>query len=269
MEYYFFTFVLNNTASLEPYVTVSFFTKKGCIEIMKLELTEIAKCLDLPINTIERWVRQGRMPIRKSGSVCIFKKIVLEKWAKKHNIGFTLPPRNKLETETETETAESIPLETDETLTAAMKRGGVHHISGDTVEDILKKASTMVPCLDQNEQKILFDKLLEREKLTSTGIGKGVAIPHPRTPISDKTRPPVIATFFLKDPVDFGAIDDKPVTVMFVIICPSVQSHLHLLSMVSFCVREDSFISFLNTLPKSDDFYSTISTTEKELEKRR
>jgi len=234
---------------------------------MKLELTEVAKCLDLPVNTIERWVRQGRMPIRKSGSVCIFKKVVLEKWAKKHNIGFTLPPRNLADTKTEA--VEKIPAETDETLTAAMKRGGVHNISGDSVDGILKKASQKIPCLNDEEKDILFEKLIEREKLTSTGIGKGVAIPHPRTPISDETIPPVIATFFLTPPVDFGAIDDKPVTVMFVIICPSVQSHLHLLSMISFCVREDSFISFLNTLPDPDEFYLTISDTEKELEKRR
>ncbi len=232
---------------------------------MKLELTEIAQCLNLPINTIERWVRQGRMPVRRTGSLCIFKKVVLEKWAIKHNITFSLPSRDN----TNSKQAETEQEEDNNTLTAAIKRGGFHHISGDCVEDILKTASEKVPNLSKKEQSILFDKLIEREQLTSTGIGKGIAIPHPRTPMSDEKKPPVIATFFLNNGIDFKAIDDKPVTIMFVIICPSVQSHLHLLSMISFCVRKDSFVEFINMRPQPEEFYTKISEIEKELEKSR
>lgn len=231
---------------------------------MKLELSVIADCLNLPVNTIERWVRQGRMPVRRSGSVCIFKKAVLEKWAKSHNIDFKLPPKNSTNDEKETDKTP----DNDNSLTAAMKRGGIYHISGETVEAVLQKAAGSISCFSKDEQATLYERLLERESLTSTGIGKGVAIPHPRTPMSDENSPTVIATFFLDKPVDFRAIDDKPVSVMFIIVCPDVQSHLQLLSMISFCVRDDAFVSFLNTKPEPDAFFDRIDTIEQKLEKR-
>lgn len=230
---------------------------------MKLELIELAQCLELPANTIERWIRQGRMPIRKTGTVCIFKKAVLEKWAVKHNIKFTPPSRE----ETEPETAEKTTADLTNSLTAAMRHGGLHRISGETIEDVLKTAAENIPALSISEKAILFDKLLEREQLTSTGIGKGVAIPHPRTPMEGDNRLPVVATFFLNKGIDFGAIDDRPVTVLFVIICPSVQSHLHLLSMISFCVRDNAFVEFLNTNPEPEAFFKKISEIENNLEK--
>ncbi|MBW1759825.1 MAG: helix-turn-helix domain-containing protein, partial [Deltaproteobacteria bacterium] len=51
---------------------------------MKLTIKEVARSLDLPSNTLERWVRQGRIPMRRTGNTCMFKKSVLEKWAKNH-----------------------------------------------------------------------------------------------------------------------------------------------------------------------------------------
>jgi nitrogen PTS system EIIA component len=52
---------------------------------MKLTIDEVAQCLDVPLSTVERWIRQGRIPVGKSGGECIFQKPILEVWAKKHN----------------------------------------------------------------------------------------------------------------------------------------------------------------------------------------
>ncbi len=232
---------------------------------MKLELTDIAQCLNLPVNTVERWIRQGRIPVRKTGSLCIFKKTVLEKWASKHDISFKLPPK-KPSAEPE---ATDLDATRDDTLIAALKRGGVHRLAGDDIHEIFKAATEVFTDFSDNEKKTLFNKLLEREKLTSTGIGKGVAIPHPRTPMTGESGLPVIATFFLENSIDFNAIDDKPVNILFVIVCPSVQTHLHLLSMISFCVRDDNFVRFLNTFPDSEDYYEKVNELEHYLEKNR
>lgn len=231
---------------------------------MKVKLTEVAQCLDLPINTIERWVRQGRIPIRKTGALCIFKTAVLEQWARKHNIKFTHPIE-----ENTSEYQEKINKDNKDTLLRALKRGGVHHIESESIENLLKTASKKISGLSLDEQTILYERLIEREKLTSTGIGKGIAIPHPRTPMQCEKRPPVIATFFLKKGLDFKALDDLPVTVIFVIVCPSVQTHLNLLSMISFCLRNDSFVEFLNTFPDPEVFFQRINELEKSLEKSR
>lgn len=224
---------------------------------MKLELSELAESLQLPLYTVERWIRQGRIPVRKTGSQCIFKRSVLLKWSQKHDIAF-----NMAEEQTESQVTEE-PVR----LLAAMQRGGVHYgIKGETVDEVLKNAVTHIPGYSHDEQDLLLTTLMEREKLTSTGIGKGVAIPHPRSPLPGKDRPALISTFFLDKAIDFNSLDDKPVFVMFVIVCPSVKSHLHLLSRISFCLRDNSFVHDLQQSPAQEMFFSQIAEFEGNLD---
>ncbi len=232
---------------------------------MKLEIADVAQCLNLPVNTVERWIRQGRIPVRKTGTLCIFKKAVLEKWATGHDIAFKLPNRDMDDT-----TDDSSTNDTDEqSLVSALKRGGVHTLSGTETEVVFKAATKTFATFSENEQEDLYNKLIEREKLTSTGIGSGVAIPHPRTPMTIKDGLPIIATFFLDEGIQFNAIDDKPVNILFLIVCPSIKVHLHLLSMISFCVRDTTFVDFLNTCPDPDSFFDKVNQLENYLEKNR
>ena len=112
-----------------------------------------------------------------------------------------------------------------------------------------------------------YEQLLEREHLTSTGIGKGVAIPHPHDPLAEVTEKPLITTCFLEKPIDFNAIDDQPVFVLFILISPTIKIHLHLLSRLSFCVRDNAFVEFLKRSPDSDTFFLKITEFEKQLDK--
>lgn len=138
---------------------------------MKLNLNDMARCLDLPVSTVDRWIRQGRIPIHRSGNGCIFKESILEKWAFNHGLRFSLPNEERKKEQNFGLT----------NLLPAMQLGGVFHdIKGDDVESVLKSAVDKVPIPAINKEG-LYERLLEREALTSTGIGKGVAIPHPRT----------------------------------------------------------------------------------------
>ena len=149
-----------------------------------------------------------------------------------------------------------------------MKRGSVFHdLKGDNVAEVLSTAVENLPALSNNSKEELYKRLLERENLTSTGIGKGVAIPHPHDPMPDILEKPLIATCFLEKPIDFGAIDDKPVFVMFILLSQSIKIHLHLLSRLSFCVRDNAFVEFLKKSPDSDTFFSKIADFEKQLDK--
>jgi PTS system nitrogen regulatory IIA component len=226
---------------------------------MKLTINEVAQCLHLPLSTVERWIRQGRIPIQRSGNDYIFNESALEKWAESYNLMFSLPKKAK----TRQQEARL------ENLLPAMKRGSVfHNIKGDNVAAVLEAAVENLPALTNSSKEELYKRLLERENLTSTGIGKGVAIPHPHDPISDLLENPLIATCFLEKPIDFGAVDDKPVFVMFILLSQSIKIHLHLLSRLSFCVRDNAFVEFLKTSPDSDAFFSKIADFEKQLDKR-
>ena len=85
------------------------------------------------------------------------------------------------------------------------------------------------PELTQNE---IFDALINRERLGSTGLGKGVAIPHGRIASLER---PVCAFVKLATPVDFDATDGQPVDLIFTLLVPedSTEEHLQVLSTIA------------------------------------
>ncbi len=225
---------------------------------MKFTIHEIAQSLYLPMSTVRRWIRQGRIPIHKSGTGFVFNESILKKWAESHNIKFSPPKKDE-------EKAKDVKFDN---LLSAMQLGGVFYdVEGDDAPTALKAAVENIPGLTGTAKEKLYDQLLEREELTSTGIGKGVAIPHPHTPLADADYHPLITTCFLKKPIDFSALDNRPVFVMFLLLCPSIKCHLHLLSRLAFCVRNDTFVEFLKTSPDADKFFSKISDLEKQLDR--
>jgi PTS system nitrogen regulatory IIA component len=77
---------------------------------------------------------------------------------------------------------------------------------------------------------------------------------------------PTICTFFLKNAVAFQAIDDKPVFILFLLLSPSTKAHLHCLSRLAFCVRNDGFVTFLRSRPTSDALYERVAAFERQLD---
>ncbi len=224
---------------------------------MRLSLKTVAGSLNLPVSTIDRWIRQGRIPIHRSGTDAVFSHAALEKWAATHNLPFSLNGSQ----------ADNLPPEALDSLASAMQRGKVcHRIAGNDAAGVLRAAVACIDVLPENTREELFEKLIEREQLASTGIGNGIAIPHPRDPLSRPPEMPVITTCFLEKPIDFNAIDDKPVSVFFLLISPTVKHHLHLLSRLSYCIRDRAFVAFLNQHPDAADLCSRVAEFEKQLD---
>ena len=81
---------------------------------------------------------------------------------------------------------------------------------------------------EEVDSEFLYQVLLAREALGSTGMGDGIAIPHVRNPIVLHLSRPMVTLCFLETPIDFGSLDGKPVTTLFTLISPTVRAHLHL-----------------------------------------
>lgn len=225
---------------------------------MKLSLHQVARALDSPLETIERWVRQGRIPIKRSGEEYLFEAVVLQKWAARHKLPFALPQKKD----------KHFPANLTETLLESMRLGGIHHdIEGHDAQSALASAAAKVPGLSPKVQTELHRRLIERETLASTGIGKGIAIPHPRTPLNQPIAYSQITTCFLKNTIDFNAVDDKPVFIFFILLSPSVKNHLHLISRLSFCLRDNEFTSFLRQKPHMQEILQKIAAFECTLDK--
>jgi PTS system nitrogen regulatory IIA component len=79
---------------------------------------------------------------------------------------------------------------------------------------------------DSSTEKSLFEALIKREKLGSTGLSHGVAIPHGRSPLLSQAMGCFIR---LAEPIDFNAIDGKPVDLVFALIVPEHFTDQHLM----------------------------------------
>jgi nitrogen PTS system EIIA component len=219
-----------------------------------MAITELARILNTAPGTIERWIRQGRMPVRKKGDLCEFSRSALEKWADTNHMRLTMDlPGGKPPVES--------PLDS---LRDAMERGGViYDVQGHNVSEVLGSAVSRMDCIEGVESKNrVLQSLMDREEIMSTGIGKGVAVPHPRAPLTDIGVPALISPCFLEAPIDFNALDRQPVFILFVLMAPSAKHHLHLLARLSFCLRNDDFIAFLRQEPDRDRFLKFIEEFE-------
>jgi PTS system nitrogen regulatory IIA component len=98
--------------------------------------------------------------------------------------------------------------------------------------------------------------------LGSTGIGDGIAIPHVRNPIVLHVNRPTVTLCFLEHPIDFGAIDSRPVDILFTLISPTVRAHLHLLSRLSFVLQDESFKTALKQQASRDELIELVSRVE-------
>ncbi|MEY8264709.1 MAG: PTS IIA-like nitrogen regulatory protein PtsN [Bermanella sp.] len=104
----------------------------------------------------------------------------------------------------------------------------------------------------------LYQHLIAREKLGSTGIGEGIAIPHSRLSECEDT---LGALFVLETAVDFDAIDRVPVDIVFVLLVPTqaTEQHLQTLSMLAQKFNQPSFRDRLRQAKDSHELYQLAS----------
>ncbi|MEJ2177670.1 MAG: PTS sugar transporter subunit IIA [Gammaproteobacteria bacterium] len=97
----------------------------------------------------------------------------------------------------------------------------------------------------------VFKTITERERLGSTGLGKGIAVPHGR--IENLTRP-VISIIRLKQPIEYDTPDDKPVWLAVGLLVPAYanETHLNLLSTLARCFQDSDFIDAVKRCSSPD-----------------
>ena len=122
------------------------------------------------------------------------------------------------------------------------------------LEELARHSSDLIGI----KHRDIFDQLLQREKLGTTGIGNGVAIPHCR--LSDLDR---IYGVFLKidDPIDFDAIDEQPVDLIFLLLAPETHGadHLRTLSKITRTLRDPNLCQKIRGCQDSDAILALLS----------
>src|SRR5689334_3548536 len=131
-------------------------------------------------------------------------------------------------------------------------------LSVTTKKQALQELSRRAALLLDLPERRIFDVLLERERLGTTGVGMGIAIPHGR--LSELSR--VHGMFArLERPVDFAAIDDQPVDLFFMLLAPESAGadHLKALARVSRLLRNRAICEKLRGTNNADALYALLT----------
>lgn len=127
-------------------------------------------------------------------------------------------------------------------------------------KQVLQELSSHAARLTQLSERDIFDTLLQRERLGSTGVGHGVAIPHGKLVTLDH-----ITGLFarLDNPIDFESIDDQPVDLIFLLLAPESAGadHLKALARISRLLREPRAVEKLRRSKDSAAMFAVLTET--------
>ena len=220
-----------------------------------LTVDEVARRLNVPVETVRRWIRQGKIPMNYSHGQYTIRNEMLERWAKDHKLEIDRRIPGAVANQEDDHVFDGV--------LAAMQRGGLHYnVQGIDREAVLRNAVALIPGIQTADRSRVLGSLIEREQLASTGIGNGIALPHPRSNPGITLDMPQITTCFLTTPIDFEAIDARPVSVMMILLSNTTKQHLAMLSKLSYYLRDKRFRQYLLSKSDPQSIYDQIKTLE-------
>lgn len=131
----------------------------------------------------------------------------------------------------------------------------------DVIDEMVDVISRQSLCLDS---KIVRQAIHAREALLSTGVGDGVAIPHPRDPVTDLRESTTMIIGRSTEGVEFGAADGQPVHLFFLTASQTIQSHLNILGrLAALCLDQDALVN-LKQASSAEEFIRHVLKSERD-----
>lgn len=226
---------------------------------MQLKASDAAQALNVDEKTVLRWIRHDHLPAEQMRGDYHINRVDLLEWANERGIKVH-PSLYDLD---DTNDGRPLPL-----LSQCLEAGGIHcNVPGTDVPSVLQQVVTLLDLPEELDPDFVLQVLLTREAMGTTAVGDGIAIPHVRNPLLLRLPMPKVSLCFLAHPVDFGALDGKPVQILFTITSPTVRTHLHLLSKLAYALRDDRLRKALKPPCQSDLILSTLRQIETDIER--
>lgn len=222
---------------------------------MDLTVKDAARLLQTTEKSVYRWIHDGVLPCHRVSDRYRLNRVELIEWASERQMKLSpeifedeqRPPSKVI-------------------LADSLKRGGViYDLPGADKASVLPAVCKALPLPPQVNREELHNVLLAREQLASTAIGNGIAIPHPRSPIVVGVTQPLVTMAFLKQPVDFGALDGRPVTTLFVTLSTTVRLHLQILSHLMYVLQDAQFRKLLAQRATAEAILKHVESVESKI----
>ena len=224
---------------------------------MDLKIEDILRLIPVSEHTLLQWIKDRKIPAYKIRSQYYFNRAEIEEWVLTHRINVS---ENILQIRLTEKPVSLIEL---------LNHGGVHYdIAGDSVEDSIRNAVAVIRIPSDIKPEDVCMALIQREEMMTTAVGKGIAFPHPRCPIISDVDSESLSICFLRNKIDYKALDKENVNVLFVIISSNSRRHLEILSKISFLCQKTDFVSMLHNHADEASLRAYIEKIESDWSKR-
>jgi PTS system nitrogen regulatory IIA component len=220
---------------------------------MEMTARDVALLIGRSETTVRRLARLGVLPAYLIDDAYHFNAVEIQQWALEHEV--KIDPALLRQPGCDSSPPPSVH--------SALVRGGVYYkVPGQTPEEVFRHVIQLPGIPEGTDRGLLHHLLVVREALGSTGIGDGIAIPHPRSPLVLGVREPVILLCFLEHCVDFHAIDGQPVRAILTLLCPTLRTHLRLLASVTHLVNHEAVRGLLRSYSSREIILGRIRALE-------
>jgi len=220
---------------------------------MQLTVRQAAAYFGVDDQTLRRWIAERGLPVHRANERLHLNAIEMWEWAIEHGV----PVSRRLLGDARKTPDQVSPL------CELLERGGIHaDAAGSEKSGVLAGIVARLPLPPDVDRDFLLTVLEAREAMGSTGIGDGIAIPHVRNPILLHVTRPFVSLFLLRHPVEFDAIDRKPVHALFVVVAPSVPVHLRALAQLGHVLRDPALRGLLAERSPADRILGRIRELE-------
>jgi PTS system nitrogen regulatory IIA component len=218
---------------------------------MKLTVSDVCQILQVNQATVYRWVQEEGLPTQTVNGQPFFHHTDVLEWATLRNRRFS-PEIFRAHEEL-----------TTATLVSALQAGGIfYEVRGEDAASLLANVVARLPLPEGYDRAGLTELFVAREAVASTGIGGGIAIPHPRHPVIVPGLQPSVTLCFTQQPVPFGALDGQPVTALFVTLTPNPRIHLHLLARLAMASRDLGILQCLRLQQSQELIFAELERYE-------
>ena len=144
----------------------------------------------------------------------------------------------------------------------AIHKGDVlAQVTEESKDEIIKSTTQSIAPRLGLDADVLSELLLDREKLMPTALNNGIAVPHTRDFLLQDPFD-VIVVVFPQSPIEYGALDGKPVHTLFFLFSSADKRHLHLLAKLAHLSSNEDALEFLRSKPGKEDLLDYIKDWE-------
>jgi PTS system nitrogen regulatory IIA component len=235
---------------------------------MDLQINEVSELLNVSESKIKKWIQEGKIPSYKLGLDYRFNRAEIEDWVMKNG---------SLSKQENSETCQEEALDNEEhqslgmqqfSLFRALNKGGVYlDCDKETKEDIIRWTTEKLAQKFDWDPEVIAELLIDREELMPTALNNGVGVPHTRDFLIG-THFDAIAVVFTKKPIEYGALDGKPVNTLFFLFACEDKRHLNLLAKLAHLASQDRALELFAKRPSQSELLNFVKDWENSLVKK-